>query len=145
MDILCDIDGTLANCDHRRHWVKSKPRNWPAFEAQMCNDTLIEPVAITIKALFAASHNILLCSARGEQSRVITEQWLSKHDIPYSSLYMRKEGDYRDDQIVKTELLAQIRSDGWNPIFVFDDRPKVIDAWRAAGLFVFNVGDGIPF
>jgi hypothetical protein len=28
---------------------------------------------------------------------------------------------------------------------VFDDRPKVIEMWRKKGLFVLDVGDGIPF
>jgi len=26
-----DLDGTLANIDHRLHFIKTKPKNWPAF------------------------------------------------------------------------------------------------------------------
>lgn len=35
MDIIFDIDGTLADCSHRLHWIQSKPKNWNAFFAGM--------------------------------------------------------------------------------------------------------------
>ena len=31
MDVICDIDGTVADCSHRLHWIQSKPKNWKAF------------------------------------------------------------------------------------------------------------------
>lgn len=32
MDIIFDIDGTLADIAHRRHHVETKPKNWSAFQ-----------------------------------------------------------------------------------------------------------------
>ena len=37
--IVFDIDGTLANIEHRRSFVATKPKNWKAFNAGIVNDT----------------------------------------------------------------------------------------------------------
>jgi hypothetical protein len=55
---------------------------------------------------------------------------------------MRKKGDYRDDAVVKIELLQQIRADGFNPLIAFDDRNRVVDAWRANGIICAQVAPG---
>ena len=31
MDIIVDIDGTVADLEHRRHWLDCKPKNWKEF------------------------------------------------------------------------------------------------------------------
>jgi len=37
--VICwDIDGTLANITHRRQFVASHPKNWPAFNRAMVKD-----------------------------------------------------------------------------------------------------------
>src|ERR1700722_16079343 len=38
--IICDLDGTLCNIDHRLHWVRNEKKNWPMFFAGIKNDTL---------------------------------------------------------------------------------------------------------
>ena len=38
--IVFDIDGTLANVEHRRQFVASKPKNWAAWNAAMDRDTV---------------------------------------------------------------------------------------------------------
>lgn len=29
--IIVDLDGTLANCEHRRHFLETKPKDWKSF------------------------------------------------------------------------------------------------------------------
>jgi hypothetical protein len=56
---------------------------------------------------------------------------------------MRKEGDYRSDDIIKKELLDEIVADfGKVPNIVFDDRPRVVKMWRENGVFVADVYQG---
>jgi hypothetical protein len=55
---------------------------------------------------------------------------------------MRKEGDHRDDDIIKLELLEQVRADGFEPIMAFDDRNRVVAAWRSAGVPCAQVAPG---
>jgi hypothetical protein len=54
---------------------------------------------------------------------------------------MRKEGDYRDDSIVKGEIADEIEKTH-NILFVFDDRPSVVRSWQKRGIWTFDVGQG---
>lgn len=141
--IACfDIDGTIANIEHRRHWVSSKPKNWPAFNAGMVNDTPHDDIVEMMDILASQDFIIVLCSGRNEDTREVTESWLTSNDIPYARLYMRAEKDYRSDDIVKVELLNRIRQDYGEPRFWFDDRNQVVNAIRAEGVRVFQVAPG---
>lgn len=142
MLVVFDIDGTLANIEHRLDYVRSKPKNWKAFDAGIPNDKVNEPVAKVFRkfAVDQAFHQVVLASGRNERSRQATEDWLRKHDLGmYQKLYMRKEDDYRSDDIVKQEILDQIIADyGRKPDMVFDDRKRVVDMWRRNGIWVFD-------
>ena len=145
MALICfDIDGTLANIEHRLDYVRSKPKNWRAFDAGIPNDKVNLPVAEVFIAMMASKHTIVLASGRNERSRQATEDWLRKNSLnAYEKLYMRKADDYRSDDIVKQEILDEIIADyGRKPDMVFDDRPRVVRMWRDNGIFVFNVYQG---
>jgi hypothetical protein len=152
MDIICDIDGTVANLEHRRQWVQSKPKNWKAFYQNINLDKPIQPVIKIIQDLICCKNTIIFCTEREEIYREITISWLEKYvyypfngKYPYSfvkRLYMRPKNDYRDDAAIKFELLQKIRTDGFNPTIVFDDRKRVCDMWIANGLHLFDVSQG---
>jgi phosphoglycolate phosphatase-like HAD superfamily hydrolase len=143
--IVFDIDGTLANIEHRLDYVRCKPKNWPAFEAGIPNDKVNEPVAEAFHALKAAGNTIIFASGRNERSRGATMTWLQDNNLwDYrSKLYMRKADDYRGDDIVKNEIIDEIVADwGKLPDMWFDDRPRVVRAVRKRGIFVFDVYQG---
>lgn len=140
--VVFDIDGTLADVDHRRQWITSKPKNWKAWNAAMPKDGLHEPIALLLQLAQDAGAKIVLASGRGDENRDVTEQWLWKFDIRPDALYMRKAGDYRKDDIVKLEILEQIRAEHGEPFLWFDDRDQVVAAIRGAGVRVLQVADG---
>ena len=145
MLVVFDIDGTLANIEHRLDYVRSKPKNWKAFDAGIPNDKVNSPVAEIFWTLEeTGAHDIVLASGRNERSRQATENWLLKNGLGhYDKLYMRKADDFRNDSIVKREMLDEIIADyGKKPDMVFDDRPRVVNMWRDAGIFVFDVYQG---
>lgn len=144
MLVVFDIDGTLANIEHRLDYVRSKPKNWKAFDAGIPNDKVNEPVAAVLVNMADAGHDIVLASGRNERSRQATVDWLYDNELDcYQKLYMRKADDFRSDDIVKQEILDQIIADyGRKPDMVFDDRPRVVRMWRDNGIFVFNVYQG---
>ena len=146
MLICFDIDGTLANIEHRLDYVRSKPKNWRAFDAGIPNDKVNEPVAKVFRkfAVDTAFHDVVLASGRNERSRYATEKWLADNKLHgYQKLYMRKADDFRSDDIVKQEILDQIVKDyGRKPDMVFDDRPRVVSMWRRNGIFVFDCYQG---
>jgi len=87
-------------------------------------------------------------TGRTEKVRGITVEWLQKFRLPTPQrVYMRKDGDHREDNEVKAELLDQITSRysrlvGYTIGGVFEDRQQVVDMYRARGLRVFQVAKG---
>jgi predicted secreted acid phosphatase len=140
--IVFDIDGTVANIVHRRQYVASKPKNWPAFNAGMANDTVYADVKFIYDTFKAAGNRIIFCSGRSDDSRDVTTRWLHSNGFDFEALFMRRAGDYRKDSVVKVELLQQIRQWHGDPYIWFDDRQQVVDAIRAAGIRVLQVSEG---
>ncbi len=139
--VVFDIDGTIADITHRRHWVATKPKNWAAFNAGIPLDVPYLDIVRLVRIL-ASKFNIILCSGRGEETRAITKAWLYDNGIPFVGLYMRPAKDNRKDSIVKVELLQKIRADHGEPYIWFDDRNQVVDAIRAEGVRVLQVAEG---
>lgn len=145
MLVVFDIDGTLANCEHRLPYIQTKPKNWAAFDAGIPNDTVNPHVAEVFHSLRDADHDIIFVTGRNERNRDATVEWLKANDfwVVSSHLYMRGADDFRGDDVVKREILDQItRAWGRKPDMVFEDRPRVVRMWRDAGIFVFNVYQG---
>lgn len=138
--VIVDLDGTLCDVTHRRHHVLNKPKNWAAWNAGIIADKPHGPI-LQLLARFEAQE-VVLCSGREEVFRAVTQEWLGKHGVGYDALYMRGEKDYRDDGIVKGELLDRILADGYEPWLVIDDRKRVVDMWRSRGLMCLQCADG---
>ena len=143
--IVCDLDGTLANCEHRVHHVQNKPKNWDAFYAGVREDEINAPVLFVLDAFLnrePVPFELIFCSGRPERCRADTENWLREVcHITDFTLLMRKDGDFRADYIVKQEILdAHIPKD--RVLFVLDDRQQVVDMWRRNGLVCFQVAEG---
>src|SRR5215208_5359074 len=95
-DIIVDIDGTLADCLHRLHFIKGRRKKWKKFFACASLDKPRIEVVMQVREL-AQQYNIHLVTGRPESYRKQTEKWLSHYRIPYVSLHMREAGDYRSD------------------------------------------------
>lgn len=139
---IVDIDGTVANTEHRIHYITNGHKNWNAWHANAHKDEPIEQMVELLDMAAMAGIKIVLCTGRDEKCRQDTIDWFEDNDIPFDALYMRKLGDRRDDDIVKFELLEQIYEDGYEPVLVFDDRTRVVNMWRSAGLRCFQVAPG---
>ena len=145
MLVVFDIDGTLANIEHRLHYIKQHPKNWAAFDAGISHDRVNKPVAAMFFALRREGYDVIFASGRNERTRSATMSWLEANSFWHygTMLYMRKTDDFRSDDIVKQEILDRIVADyGKLPDMWFDDRPRVVRAVRKRGIFVFNVYQG---
>lgn len=144
--VICDLDGTLCNIDHRLHYVKGERKDWKGFYSGIADDTVNEKVLEEIKTLSAEGHHIVFVSGRPEDYKQVTLDWLKKHGINFfTTLIMRKSGDSRPDDEVKREILSAYFKDKKSIIKVIDDRPRVIRMWREEGLEVMDVGHGVEF
>lgn len=142
--VLVDVDGTLANLEHRVHYVRRNNPDYDAFFMQVIKDAPRKDVIAQVKEYADAGYPIFIISARPETTREDTERWLSKHlTFPYVTLLMRQANDKRPDTDVKQDILNHLQ--GYKIKVVFDDRPSVIRMWRENGLEVIDVGDGVEF
>jgi predicted kinase len=127
--IWVDIDNTLSNTSHREHFLRNGKKDWKGFFANMDKD----PVNMWCKQLIDGMSNvchILICSARPENYRQQTEDWLKSHNINYDQLIMRNRQDRRNDSIVKEIMYEfEIRTK-YDLLFSVDDRKRVIDKMR---------------
>lgn len=138
---IFDIDGTLADCSHRVDLVNGPNANWREFFAACVDDKPITHIMNVAHALEGTHDFVVFVSGRSDEVRAETERWLSKYGF-FQALYMRKAGDHRPDHVVKLELLAQLRADGYEPIMAFDDRNRVVQMWRDVGIPCAQVAPG---
>jgi uncharacterized HAD superfamily protein len=141
--VVFDIDGTIANNDHRRKWLEQSPKDWKRYNEGMLDDGVYHDIVHLMSQLYY-NNKIILCTGREDVYASVTEQWLQKNDISQyvDDVYMRPEKDYRSDAIVKVELLEKITYDYARPWMWFDDRQQVVDAIRAQGIRVLQVQPG---
>lgn len=143
--VICDLDGTLCNCDHRRHFVREAPKDWKGFFAGIPDDTINHDVAEHLLEYRGEYAQIIFVSARSEDYREMTERWLTTNfPYGYNTLIMRQSNDSRVDTEVKDEIYEKYLKD-MNIVAVFDDRPSVIRMWESKGLLVNDCGDGEEF
>lgn len=142
MFVVFDLDGTLANCEHRLHHIKGDekptPEQWDAFFAACDGDEPILPAISVLVALHKIGHDVAIWSARSDQARTETSKWLHWHGVPGIPLVMRRKGDHRNDDILKAEWIAEFGK----PDLVFEDRARVVKMWRSMGIPCFQVADG---
>ena len=136
-----DIDGTLADLSHRLHHIQKAPKDCDAFFAACGNDAPIPHMQTLTLDIIERGVEIIFVTGRNESTRSDTEAWLRINVCP-GVLYMRKDGDHRDDTIVKSELLDHAIADGYAPIMIFEDRKRVVDMWRARGIPCAQVAEG---
>lgn len=144
--IVCDLDGTLCNIEHRRHHVRrtdGQKKNWMAFMDGIPKDTIHEWCDTILNACRYQGKKIVLASGRSEQERNATVDWLTKHNVFYDNLLMRKSGDSRRDDIVKEIILDFEILTRYTPYFMIDDRQQVVNMWRKRGFVCLqcDVGD----
>lgn len=140
--VVVDVDGTLADCEHRKHYVRGEgKKDWGAFFSECSKDILIKPVADLYWLLQEAPYHMLVVSGRPiDQCGIVTEDWLRSHNIHPKHLFMRNGGDYRSDVEVKEEILEILPKE--RIAYVLDDRDSTVQMWRRNGLACLQVAAG---
>lgn len=163
MDVIFDIDGTLANASHRLHFIKDmnyfvvrngflKP-DWDTFlsDEQVYKDTPIVPTWNILNLLFKEGNEIIFVTGRKQSTYEYTREWLKaaaeKHAFEFywrrnPLIFMRSENDRRPSQEVKKDLLQVVRDNGFVPEIAFEDRKEDAAMWRAEGLLCYHVAEG---
>jgi putative acid phosphatase of HAD superfamily subfamily IIIB len=141
--VVFDIDGTLANIEHRVHFIRDKRRKrYKEFFAASVDDKVIEPVRAILHAIHQQHKSkIILVSGRSDEVAQETIEWLKENGIYYDLLYLRRAGNHTQDDELKRQWLHDFpyRDKIW---LVIDDRDRVVQMWRSEGLTCFQVAPG---
>lgn len=145
MFVVFDLDGTLADIEHRVHHIRDGRSDYRTFFKLCPADIPIWPVIQTLTSHHKMGHTVEIWSGRSDEVRSETDQWLFKHGINADLLtHMRKAGDTRPDVVVKREWLDAARDLNQTPDIIYDDRDVVVAMWREEGIRCFQVAPG-PF
>lgn len=142
--IICDLDGTLASCGWRTHFVsaaKGERKDWKSFFGGIWADAIVPEVNEHLVQARLEGWKIILVSGRPDTYRAATEKWLEDHEVAWDRLLMRPAGDFREDSLVKSEIYLRDVRPYYEIQFVLDDRKGVIAMWKRMGLVVFEVVD----
>ena len=140
--IICDLDGTLSNHNHRKHLSHV---DFDAYNSQLHLDEPNAPIAELIYCMRAIGHTIIFMTGRAEKYFAQTREWLIRNRIHYDDLFMRADGDMRSDTVVKKSMFDKLSSpEKENVLFVLEDRTCVVDMWRSIGLTCLQVENFEP-
>lgn len=133
--VIFDIDGTLADIRHRRGYLDSERPDWRRFNEAMGGDTPNTPIVSLYKTLWeSGQYKMEVVTGRNERFRAVTETWFTWNEIPFASITMRPDNDYRPDNELKKNILEDLRAKGHDIAFAVDDRQQVVDMWRSNGI-----------
>lgn len=148
--VIFDLDGTLANMEHRLHWAKSG--NWDTFFSIVADDTPIKPMCDLVNDVMVNGTEVHIWTGRSEVARNDTLWWLRTfvaedlyEDIleDPARLRMRASNDRSKDSDMKRRwwektpesFQARVR-------FVVEDRDRVVQMWRGLGLTCLQCAPG---
>lgn len=154
--VIVDIDGTVANLDHRLHHIQTEDgteathEQWEKFYQNCVNDQPEEEIIQLVESLEYNYYQIIFCTGRPETYREETTKWIQRNiDFQESfgfDLVMREEGDLRHDSQVKPEILFKflnkenISKD--EILFIIEDRDSMVKKWRDIGFRCIQVAEG---
>lgn len=136
--IIVDLDGTIADTQHRLHHLMKEPKDWAAFTAACIHDTPVDYVIQLVRAMHKFGVAVFIFTARVQVMRSQTMQQLRTWKVPYTRLMMRNDGDTTPDEVLKLAWLKQIHQHH-NVLFAIEDRPEVVQMWRDNAVPCFAV------
>lgn len=145
--IVFDIDGTLADGEHRMHLIRADgKKDWNTFFAKAVEDPPHYEIQ-WLNHIMADRDDVelVVLTARPEKRRDITERWLAEHGIEHTELILktdREEQDRVPDYQFKERILDELIAQGRKPYMVFEDRQNVVDMWRKRGIKCLQVQPG---
>lgn len=140
--IVFDIDGTISDCEHRKHYIEKD--DWEGFYDACHMDELKEPIAFLWKAIelsiSSVNHRVEIFTGRPERLRQKTIHWLSSHGLTFDNMRMRADGDFTPDHEIKKQWAKDVGPE--NILMVFEDRDRNVKMFRELGITCLQVAPG---
>ena len=146
--IIVDVDGTLADMRGIRG-----PFDWDKIHLDRPHQDIINLVneLASVREIIPPGksfrempfkYKIIITTGRDGVCEQDTKDWLEDSGVMYNDFYIRKAGDFRKDNIIKSEIYMDHIRPKYDVKFVIDDRDQVVEMWRSLGLRVLQVAPG---
>lgn len=147
MAVIFDLDGTLLDGRAARRLLSGPTRDVDAYHAAVAEAPPLAAVLAVHKAVTRRGFAVVVLTSRMERNRVRSVRWLNDNAIDADALFMRADGDLRDDYAVKGDLYQRIR-EHFNVVHALDDNPDVLRLWADLGVAAttvpnFSYGDDV--
>lgn len=106
--LFCDLDGVLADCGHRLHFVDEGDKDRFYSKEEILKDRPIAEGLELIRMFRDNGYRVVFISSRRESCREATTEWLSRidEDLANCEMHLKPSGDEREAWEVKEDLLA---------------------------------------
>lgn len=142
MIYVFDIDGTIANNEHRKHLLPQNDlhltSSWSDYNRACSGDSPIIQLINMINNLAELSE-VYIMTSRSDEVEWRTLEWLQDNDVEYDVIYMRSRFDNRKDYIIKEMWLNDLCDGDKTSVIIFEDNPNVIKHLRSCGYTVMSV------
>lgn len=145
--IVFDIDGVLADCSHRLHYIQGDNKDYEKFysDEEILKDTPIPNLGNILFEIRNANYkgsntDIKFITARNIKCLTATAEWLEKRFgtmLEEGDILMRPANDYRPAHEVKEDLIK--KHIGFeNILFALDDDDQVNEMYKKHGVMCYK-------
>ncbi|MEG9225357.1 phosphatase domain-containing protein [Aeromicrobium sp. Sec7.5] len=132
--VIIDLDGTLVDTSGVEHLLEGEDRDFRAFQEAAVGCPPNPGMVAVAREQHEAGRAVLVVSSREFIWLDPTLDWLVQHDVPHDGVYLRIVGDYRQDVLVKRELLDDVVANGYRVVEAWDDKDRVTQMWIEQGI-----------
>lgn len=133
--VVFDLDGTLANVEHRRHFVTGKQKNFDAFYEAAVYDAPNLWCVEMVNTFQRSGFQTVIVSARPTSLEIITALWLKSNGVDgKAQLYLLRDEANKSTPDVDLKRRWLNIYGKHRILFAVDDRQRVVDMWRSEGI-----------
>ena len=132
--VIYDLQGTLIDVSFiRERFLGGEKKDFAGFHQATGNCPPNWTVLKNCHRDMREGRIILPLTGMNEAFRPVAQDWLDTHMVRSPGLWMRPDGDFRKDFIVKGEHLKELR-EIYDVVHAYDDNPQMIEFWRDQGI-----------
>lgn len=148
--LICDIDGTIADCQWRRHFAdrarasknrEEREQNWASFHENCVSDKPFEGERDLLRGWEMADprNAIIYLTGRPDTYRAQTTMWLTQHGFPSGLLLLMRPAlsrssspDFKVGQL--RHISTNVMRGNDRILLVLEDDERCVAMWREMGL-----------
>ena len=142
--VVLDLDGVISDATHRQHFVdapRERDKDWRGF-FRACVDDPVIAHGVALAASVSADHCLVILTARVDDIRPQTIEWLATNEIRHDWLILRGPHDGGPSVEWKRGQLESLRDDGADIEMCADDDPRNVEMMRSLGIPTLYIPSG---